>query len=158
VLNTGRRWAAWQEVATAGRIGWRGWLGLRLWRRGQGGTGGGSGGRCGRVSCGNTRTRRRWCVPWPSSRPSACACWTPSGHRCGPRRSGTGTARADFFFFRKNHCLPSVFSVDPRQTCHERLLAVMLLFFLPSVGFSTRQSLCRVPDKKHSAKSRLPAL
>ena len=31
-------------------------------------------------------------------------------------------------------------------------------FFSPSVGFSSRQIICRVPDRKHSAKSRLPAL
>ena len=31
-------------------------------------------------------------------------------------------------------------------------------FFSPSVGFSSRQSLCRVLDRKHSAKSHLPAL
>jgi len=31
-------------------------------------------------------------------------------------------------------------------------------FFSPSVGFSSRQSICRVPDRKHSAKRRLPTL
>jgi hypothetical protein len=31
-------------------------------------------------------------------------------------------------------------------------------FFLPRAGLGTRQSLCRVPDKKHSAKRPLPTL
>ena len=47
--------------------------------------------------------------------------------------------------------------LDTRQTRRGRLRTVTLLF-LSSVGFSTQQRLCRVPDKKHSAKKRLPTL
>ena len=47
--------------------------------------------------------------------------------------------------------------LDTRQTRRDRLRAVMLLFFL-SVGFSTRQRFCRVPDKKYSANKLLPSL
>ena len=41
---------------------------------------------------------------------------------------------------------------DTRQTCRDRFCSVTY-FFLPSVVFSSRQSLCRVPDRKHSAKT-----
>ena len=46
---------------------------------------------------------------------------------------------------------------NTRQTRRDRLGAVTLLFS-PSVGFSSRQSICRVPDRKHSTKRRLSAL
>jgi len=40
---------------------------------------------------------------------------------------------------------------DTRQTCRDHFHSVTY-FFSPSVVFSSRQSLCLVPDRKHSAK------
>jgi len=86
-----------------------------------GARGGGSGGSSGRVGgwtgerpsggngSGNTRTGRRRCVPWPSSRRRRALV----GRRAatGADHAGRGRARREraFFYFRKNHCLPSVF-------------------------------------------------
>jgi hypothetical protein len=45
-----------------------------------------------------------------------------------------------------------------RQTSVTVSSAVMSIFFWPRAGLGTRQSLCRVPDKKLSAKRPLPTL
>ena len=59
-----------------------------------------------------------------------------------------------FFYFWKNHCLPSVFSIDTRpmpldtrQTCHECLLAVTLLFFCRVAGLALGKVFAVCPIK-----------
>ena len=67
------------------------------------------------------------------------------------------------YFFLWKIGSPSVIPKNTRQTiilCRVyfgKTLGKPLLF-LPSVKFDTRQTICRVRDKKHSANSCLPTL